>query len=292
MASQSPIIGWAGAAVRLFYVYLGYARIVLHHVQRTVTEQRLKCEYISARAQVRDRECVPEPMGIAFLHLRFLAQRCYHQSQCALAQGMSGLAQKQWRTLIFAVFSVGQIASQCVSGRFAPRHGSAFAAFRAAADAMFDLYSARLLIHITDLERAQLRGAQSCVQQSQDDRSVSFRCRAAHGESPALNGLGFPAELAYFQSLNVFFREWLDGRFFKARGGNGLHRVRHVKLGARPSEKSRQGYPDIANGFGREWLIAASQTMGLVLGAQPSQMVAQILRGHIVDINIADVCHT
>ena len=63
MVSQSPIVRRAGATMRLLYVYLCYARIMLHHVQRAMAQQRLKCEHVAARAEIRDAESVAKTMG-------------------------------------------------------------------------------------------------------------------------------------------------------------------------------------------------------------------------------------
>ena len=38
---QSPIIYWAGLAVRVLHVYLSNLGIVAHHIQRAMPEQRL-----------------------------------------------------------------------------------------------------------------------------------------------------------------------------------------------------------------------------------------------------------
>ena len=78
MKLQSPIVRWAGAAMRLGHIDFGDARIVLHHVQRAVTEQRLKCEHIPTRAEIGDRKGMPETMWIAALYIGLLAQ-CYGQ---------------------------------------------------------------------------------------------------------------------------------------------------------------------------------------------------------------------
>ena len=63
MVSQSPIVRWTGAAVRFLYVHLGNARIMLRHVQRVMAQQRLKCTYVAARAEIRDAESVAKTMG-------------------------------------------------------------------------------------------------------------------------------------------------------------------------------------------------------------------------------------
>ena len=53
---QSPIIHWAGLAVRVLHVYLRNLGIMAHHIQRAVSQQRLQRENIPARTQVGDRE--------------------------------------------------------------------------------------------------------------------------------------------------------------------------------------------------------------------------------------------
>ena len=55
---QSPIIHWAGLAVRVLHVYLRNLGIMAHHIQRAVSQQRLQRENIPARTQVGDRKGV------------------------------------------------------------------------------------------------------------------------------------------------------------------------------------------------------------------------------------------
>jgi len=70
--------------VRLLYVKLRHAGIVLHHIQRAVAEQRLQRKQIAARAQIGDRERVPEAMGMALLDASFLPEMGHQQAQRTL----------------------------------------------------------------------------------------------------------------------------------------------------------------------------------------------------------------
>jgi len=53
---QSPIIHWAGFAVRVLYVYLCNLGVVTHHIQRAMSQQGLQGEDISTRTQIGDRK--------------------------------------------------------------------------------------------------------------------------------------------------------------------------------------------------------------------------------------------
>jgi hypothetical protein len=53
---QSPIFCRARLAMRLFHIHLGDTGIMLHHIQTAMSQQQHKCENITARSQIRDRE--------------------------------------------------------------------------------------------------------------------------------------------------------------------------------------------------------------------------------------------
>ncbi len=60
--------------MRLFNINLCDARVVLHHVQCAVPKQCLQGEHIAAGAEIRNREGVPEAMGMAFGYARLLTE--------------------------------------------------------------------------------------------------------------------------------------------------------------------------------------------------------------------------
>ena len=59
LSSQMPIVGGAGAFVHLRHIDLSHPRIVPHHVQIGVTQQRLQGEDITATPQIGDGKSMP-----------------------------------------------------------------------------------------------------------------------------------------------------------------------------------------------------------------------------------------
>jgi hypothetical protein len=110
MNLQSPIVGWASAAVRLLDIYLGNARLVLDHVQRAMAQQRLQREHVSAGTQIRDGERVTESVWMALAYLSLPAQFYDHVAKRVTVQWAVELAHKQWRVGILAILPFGQVA--------------------------------------------------------------------------------------------------------------------------------------------------------------------------------------
>jgi len=50
-----------------------------------------------------------------------------------------------------------------------------------------------------------------------------------------------------------------------------------LRFHACPCKERGQGYPDIANSLGGEWLVTSCQAAGFVVGAQPGEVGAQVL---------------
>lgn len=55
--------------------------------------------------------------------------------------------------------------------------------------------------------------------------------------------------------------------------------------------KKAESHPGVAKSFGRQRIITLFPSVWFVFGAQPGEIVAHFLRGHIANVTIADVCH-
>ena len=83
---QSPIIHWAGLAVRIFHVYLRNLGIMAHHIQRAVSQQRLQRENIPSRTQVGDRKGVAEFMRVGMRESCAFAQTPNEDAQAVTSE--------------------------------------------------------------------------------------------------------------------------------------------------------------------------------------------------------------
>jgi len=287
---QMPIVRWTRAAMRLLNINLGNARIMLHHLQRAVSQKCLQRKEIATATQVGDRKSVPKPMGMAFGHTRFLAQVREHKAQRRLVHRSSGLGHKEGGILIRAIFALDHVTPERAPRHLAQIDDSPFAAFRTTQSPMFHLNAASLLIDIAHLERTKFRRTQPCVQQKKQHRPITARGHAAHREFLSALGVRKFAELDVLeQRFNLFFREWLNWRIFASGRGNALHRIVEFEFGASPGKERGQGNPRIANAFGCQRLDTPRKASGFVLRAQPNEEFAQVACRDVIDGHIAQV---
>ena len=94
---QMPIIGWARAAVGLFYIYLSNAGVVFHHIQCAMAQLGFQRKQIAARPEIGDGEGVAKAMGMTFLDAGFLAQRDDQLPECIPLKGSVVFDQEQGR---------------------------------------------------------------------------------------------------------------------------------------------------------------------------------------------------
>jgi hypothetical protein len=274
--------------MRLLDIDLGDARIVLYHIECAVTKQRLQREHIAARSQIRDREGVPETMGMTMLDARLFTQMNNQQAQGVLIHWTIIFDQEQRCFSIFTIFALGQITPYGAARCFAQKHGPTLAAFGPARYAMPDLYSTGLQINIPDSQGREFRGAQTRIQQSKDDGLIAFGGGAAHDELASIGGLDlFAVFTGLEQGFNFFFAERLDLSHLKLRRGNGFDRIQQVELAIGPGVEYRQAHVDAVDRLAGKRLITAGNSLGLIVVAQPDQKTTQVVGFDPIDRNIA-----
>jgi len=165
--------------MRLLYINFRQARIVLHHLQTAVSQERLQCEDIATASQVGDRKRMPKPMRIAVGDLRFVAERVDQLAQTIFVQPVIELGKKHRGMRFFCIFALGKITPQGTARGFAQEHDTSLAAFRTTPNAVLDFQASGLLIVIAKRQRAKFIRAQSRVEQRQDQRAIAFRRSAA-----------------------------------------------------------------------------------------------------------------
>jgi hypothetical protein len=149
---------------------------------------------------------------------------------------------------------------------------------------------AALHIDVTNLQRAQLRGAQTRVEEDQDQRLIAMHVDPAHGVGAAQERVGGAAERAGFQQrLDLFFSEGLDRHLLELRGGDTFQWVGQIQFTTGPGVERRQEHIDVANRLVREGAIGARDPVRLVVGAQPDQKFAQgvsrdLMEGHVAGV--------
>ena len=83
---QTHIIGWASSAMRLLHIHFGNLGIMTHHIQRVMSQKRLKGKNISSGAQVGNSESMPEFVRVSFLHLSSGTQPINQNAQTILVE--------------------------------------------------------------------------------------------------------------------------------------------------------------------------------------------------------------
>ncbi len=279
---QSPIIRWAGFAMRLFHVRFRDTGVMAHHVQRAVPEQRLQRENVAARTQIGNGERVSKLVGIGFLHPRSVPQTRNQDAQTVLGERPIRGADEEGRLEVLTIFTLREITPDCFSGDFTQVDRASFATFSAAFQSMADGDTSGFHVDVIDSQSAQLGSAQACIQQGQDDSLIAIGAWPAHHELVAILGLGLARIQACLHDLfDFFFGKGFDRMLLKPRGCNVFRGTGKVEFLMEPGEERPEGDPDIADGFCRQGRLAPIEANGLVLGPQPGHVIGQVRGGHV-----------
>src|SRR5450759_2466886 len=147
-ALQSPIIRWAGLAMRLFHIHIRNLGIVAYHIQRTMAQQRLQGEHITPGTQIGDGKSMPEFMRVSFLHLSPGSQSVDQHAQTILVERPVGLADEEGWLGIFPVFAAGQVAPDSFSSDFSQVDRAPLTTLGATGDTMSDIDLSSLEVNI------------------------------------------------------------------------------------------------------------------------------------------------
>ncbi len=161
---ESHVVGWTGFAVCLFHIHIRNLGIVAHHIQRTMSQQRLQGEYVTPGTEIGDREGVPEFVRVRFFHLSPGSQPVDQDPQAVLVERPVGLADEEGRASIFPVFTACQIAPDSFSSNFAQVDCAPFTTFGPPDDTMSDIDLSSLEVNIIDRQRTEFGCTQPGVQ--------------------------------------------------------------------------------------------------------------------------------
>lgn len=274
---QMHVIGWTGFAMRLFHIYIRNLGVVAHHIQRTMSQQRLQSEHIAPRTQVGDCKSVPEFMRVDFLDICSGTQPVDQHTQAVLVERPVSVANEERRAWIVPVFTACQVTPDGFSGGLAQVNGAPLTALGATGDAMPDDDLSSLEVNIIDRQRAEFGCAQSGIQQHQNNRLIAIGARPAHDKLLSVLSLGFPSEDTCLQNLfEVFLGKSLDGMLLKFGSLDFSRRIGKRKLHVQPAEKGTERHPHIANGLGGHWLSTTVEAHWLVLGTQPGHVIGEV----------------
>ncbi len=274
---QTHIIRWAGFAMRLLHIYFGNLSIVADHIQRTMSQQRLKCKNISSGAQVGNSESVPEFMRVSFLHFCPGSQPINQNTQTILVEGPVGSADKEGGTRIVSIFTTCPITPDGFSGNLAHVNGTSLSTFCSTGDTMPDYYLSSFKVNVIDCQRTEFSSPQSRVQKGQDNRLIAVGTWPAHDKLFSLFCLRFSGINACLEYLfNIFFGECLKLMLLKFWSGDLNRRVGIFKLYVQPTKKGTECHPHITDGLGRQWFFTAIEAHRLILGTQPGHVTSQI----------------
>ena len=115
---QSPIIHWAGLAMRVLHVYLRNLGIVAHHIQRAMSQQRLKREDIPTRTQIGDGEGMAKFMWMNMSELSPLPQTPDQDAQAVAVKWAVTSADEEGCLGVIAIFPGGQVTPDSFTSHF------------------------------------------------------------------------------------------------------------------------------------------------------------------------------
>jgi hypothetical protein len=289
---QSPIVHWAGLAMRVLHVYLSNLGIVTHHIQRAMSQQRLEGEDISASTQIGDGKGVAKPVRMDVNNPTALAQTPHQDTQTVVVERSISLADEERRLQVVPFFSAGQVAPDGFSGNPPQVSDAPFAAFCTSTDPMPDIHFAGFHVHISNRQRTKLIRAQTGIQQSQDNGLVTVGAGPAHDKSLAVKRLGFTRIQAGFeQFFDVLLAKGLNDLLGKFRWGDFFGGIGQFEFFAQPGVEGAQGDVDISQRFSRQGIRIPILTPWFVLGAHPGQVIDQVGRFDFGDVLISDVVH-
>jgi len=289
---QSPIVHWAGLAMRVFHVYLRNLGIVAHHIQRAMSQQRLKREDISARTQIGDGEGVAKFMWMNMSELSPFTQTSDQDAQAVAVKWAVTSADEEGSLGIISIFPGSQVAPDSFAGNFTQVSDPAFSTLCTPANPVADIHFTGFQIHVLDGQRAKFGGTQTSVQQGQDNGLVTVGAGSTHDKSLPVIRLSFPrVDAGLDQLFNVLFGESLDDVLRKLGRGDVDKGAGDFELFVQPGVERSQGNVDVAQRFGREGIFVPVPSSRFVLGAHPGDVIGEIGRRDFGNILISDMFH-
>ena len=289
---QSPIIHWAGLAMRVLHVYLRNLGIVAHHIQRAMSQQRLEGEYVSTRTQVRNREGVAKFMWMNMREICPFTQTPDQDAQAVAVKWAVTGADEERSHGVISIFPGGQVTPDSFAGNFTQLSDPAFSTLCTPANPVADIHLAGFQIHILDGQRAKLGGTQTSVQQGQDNGLVAVGTGPAHDKCLPVLRLSFPrVDAGLDQLFDILFGKSLDDMLRKLGWGDVDKGAGDFELFVQPGVERPQSNVDVAQRFGREGILVPVPTPGFVFGAHPGDVIGEIGRRDFGNILISDMFH-
>ena len=289
---QSPIIHWAGLAMRVLHVYLSNLGIVAHHIQRAMSQQRLEREDISARTQIGDGEGMTKFMWMNMSDLGPFTQSPDQDAQAVAVKWTVTGADEEGSLGVISIFPGGQVTPDSFASHFTQVSDPAFSTLCTSANPVADIHLAGFQIHVLDGQRAKLGGAQTGIQQGQDNGLVAVGAGPAHDKSLPVIRLSLPrVDAGLDQLFDILFGKSLDDVLRKLGRGDVDKGAGDFELFVQPGVERPQGNVDVAQRFGREGIFVPVPAPGFVFGAHPGDVIGEIGRRDFGNILIADMFH-
>ncbi len=289
---QSPIVHWAGLAMRVLHVYLSNLGIVAHHIQRAMSQQRLEREDIPTRTQIGDGEGMAKFMGMNMSELRSFTQTPDQDAQAVAVKRTVTGADEEGSLGVISIFSGGQVTPDGFPSHFTQVSDPTFPALCTPANPVPDIHLAGFQVHILDGQRAELGGTQTSVQQGQDNGLVAVGTGPAHDKRLSIICLSLPrVDAGLDQFFDVLFGKSLDDMLRKLGWGNVDKGAGNFELFVQPGVERPQGNVDVAQRFGREGIFVPVPTPGFVFSAHPGDVIGEIGRRDFGNILISDMFH-
>lgn len=289
---QSPIVHWAGLAMRVLHVYLSNLGIVAHHIQRAMSQQRLEREDISARTQISDGEGMAKFMWVNMSELGPFTQSPDQDAQAVAVKRTVTGADEEGSLGVISIFPGGQVTPNGFAGNFTQVSDPAFSTFCTPANPVADIHLPGFQIHVLDGQRAKFGGAQTGVQQSQDNGLVAVSAGPAHDKRLPITCLSLPrVDAGLDQLFDILFGKSLDDMLRKLGWGDIDKGAGDFELFVQPGVERPQGNVDVAQRFGRKGIFVPVPTPGFVFGAHPGDVIGEIGRRDFGNILISDMFH-
>lgn len=289
---QSPIVHWAGLAMRVLHVYLSNLGIVAHHIQRTMSQQRLKREDISARTQIGDGEGMAKFMRMYMSDLGSFPQTPDQDAQAVAVKRTVTGTDEEGSLGVISIFPGGQVAPDSFASNFTQVSDPAFSTLCTTTNPVADIHLTGFQIHVLDGQRAKFGGAQTGVQQGQDNGLIAVGAGPAHDKCFPVIRLSFPrVDAGLDQLFDILFGKSLDDVLRKLGRSDVDKGTGDFKLFVQPGVERPQGDVDVAQRFGREGIFVPVPTPGFVFGAHPGDVIGEIGRCDFGNILIADMFH-
>lgn len=289
---QSPIIHWAGLAMRVLHVYLSNLGIVAHHIQRAMSQQRLEREDIPARTQIGDGEGMAKFMWMNMSDLGSFPQTPDQDAQAVAVKRTVTSADEEGSLGVISIFSGSQVTPDGFPSHFAQVSDPAFSTLCTPTNPVADIHLAGFQIHILDGQRAKFGGAQTGIEQGQDYGLVAVGAGPAHDKCLPVIRLSLAGvDTGLDQVFDILFGKSLDDVLRKLGRGDVDKGAGDFELFVQPGVERPQGNIDVAQRFGREGIFIPVPTPGLVFGAHPGDVIGKIGRRDFGNVLISDMLH-